>query len=101
MLVGAWGKGTFPTLAKTIAYHFEKHGADVGAKNTLQYMRKAFEFTKNLRGAEKQLLKGGATRYMKNGRYVDILDGKIVSSELCDGRGWLVTRPISCDQCTG
>jgi RHS repeat-associated protein len=69
-LVGAWGKGTFSTLAKTIGYHFEKHGAEVGAKSTLQYLRKAYEFNRNLRGAEKVALENGATRYVKNGYYI-------------------------------
>jgi RHS repeat-associated protein len=69
-LVGAWGKGTFSTLAKTIGFHFEKHGAEVGAKSTLQYLRKAYEFNRNLRGAEKVALENGATRYVKNGYYI-------------------------------
>lgn len=69
-LVGAWSKGTFTTLAKTIGYHFEKHGAEVGAKSMLQYLRKAYEFNRNLRGAEKFALENGATRYVKNGYYV-------------------------------
>jgi RHS repeat-associated protein len=69
-LIGAWGKGTFSTLAKTIGYHFEKHGAEVGAKSMLQYLRKAYEFNRNLRGAEKVALENGATRYIKNGYYI-------------------------------
>jgi len=80
VLVGAWGKGTFPTLAKTIGYHFEKHGAEVGAKNVLQYMRKAFEFGRNTKGATKTFLENGATRYEKAGRYIiKDADGKIIS----------------------
>jgi hypothetical protein len=55
-LVGAWGKGTFSTLSETIAYHFEKHGGEVGAENVLHYLRKAFEFNRNLKGAAKKLL---------------------------------------------
>ncbi|HEV7767326.1 MAG TPA: RHS repeat-associated core domain-containing protein [Thermoanaerobaculia bacterium] len=70
VLVGAWGKGAFPTLAKTIAYHFGKHGGEVGAGNVLQYMRKAYEFNRNLRGAEKTALENGAIRYVKKGYYV-------------------------------
>jgi RHS repeat-associated protein len=69
-LVGAWGKGTFRTLSDTIAYHFEKHGGEVGAQNVLQYLRKASEFSRNLKGATKRFLEGGAIRYEKNGRYI-------------------------------
>jgi RHS repeat-associated protein len=79
-LVGAWGKGTFPTLAKTIAYHFAEHGEEVGAKSALQYLRKAYEFNRNLRGAETKLLENGATRYTKNGYYIiKDVDGHILS----------------------
>jgi RHS repeat-associated protein len=69
-LVGSWGKGTFRTLSDTIAYHFEKHGSEVGAENVLQYLRKAFEFSRNLKGATKRFLEEGAIRYEKNGRYI-------------------------------
>jgi RHS repeat-associated protein len=69
-LVGAWGKGTFRTLSDTIGYHFEKHGGEVGAENVLQYLRKAFEFGRNLKGATKKFLEEGAIRYEKSGRYI-------------------------------
>jgi RHS repeat-associated protein len=79
-LIGAWGKGTFGTLAKTIAYHVAEHGEEVGAKSTLQYLRKAYEFNRNLRGAEKALLENGATRYTKNGYYIiKDAEGRILS----------------------
>ncbi len=58
-------------------------GAEVGAKNIEQYVRKAEEFSKNLRGAEKHSVDGfvdGVTRYIKNGKYIDIApDGTIIS----------------------
>jgi hypothetical protein len=36
----------------------------------LQYLRKAYEFNRNLRGAEKFALENGAARYVKNGYYI-------------------------------
>ena len=79
-LVGGWGTGTFRNLSQTIKYHFGKHGAEVGANNVWQYLRKAEGFARNLRGAKVTTLEDGAKRYVKNGHYV-IKDkaGKIVS----------------------
>ena len=69
-LVGSWGRGSFKTLSDTIAYHFEQHGGEVGAENVLQYLRKAYEFSRNLKGAAKKYLEEGSIRYEKNGRYL-------------------------------
>ena len=72
------------TAESSIAYHFKKHGAEVGADSVEQYMRKAEGFVQNLKGAKqsKVVLGNGAsgTRYAKNGKYV-ILDNakKIIS----------------------
>jgi len=79
-LVGSWSKGTFATRAASIGYHFEKHGAEVGAKNAWQYMRKAESFSKHLKGATKKDLGDGVTRFSKKGRYIDLnKDKKILS----------------------
>ncbi|AKG08472.1 hypothetical protein AAX05_09390 [Moraxella bovoculi] len=63
--------------------HFNKHGAEVGAVNVEQYLRKAEAFKQNLRGATKSPVAGqtnGAVRYKKNGKYIDIApDGSIIS----------------------
>jgi hypothetical protein len=79
-LVGSWGAGTFETVARSIRYHFAEHGAEVGASNVWQYLRKAEAFARNLRGASRTQLENGATRFVKNGKYV-IKDssGKIIS----------------------
>lgn len=69
-LLRAWGKGTFPTIAKSVRYHFAKHGAEVGAKDVWQYMRKAEAFGHNLRRAQTSDIGGGLTRYTKNGYYI-------------------------------
>ena len=61
-LVGAWSKGSFVTKAESIAYHFDKHGGEVGAKNAWQYMRKAESFSKHLKGATTKDLGEGSTR---------------------------------------
>lgn len=64
--------------------HFEKHGEEVGAKNVQQYLRKAEEFARNLKGARKARNIPGetanVTRYYKNGKYIDLAsDGTIIS----------------------
>lgn len=69
-LVGGWSNGTFRTVAASIRNHFEKHGAEVGAQNVGQYLRKAEGFARNLRGARTSDLGNGVTRYMKKGYYV-------------------------------
>jgi len=71
-LVGGWARGTFEKVGASIGYHFEKHGAEVGASSVWQYLRKAEGFANNLKGASKTAVDGG-TRYEKNGKYV-ILD---------------------------
>jgi len=79
-LVGAWGRGSFETISKSIKYHYAEHGAEVGAGNVVQYMRKASTFAANLKGARRISLGDGMTRYVKKGHYV-IKDsaGKIIS----------------------
>ena len=72
-LLGSWSKGTLNTVADSLRYHFAEHGAEVGAKNIWQYMRKAAGFKQNLKGATTAALDNGATRYMKKGQYI-ILD---------------------------
>ncbi|HKO62977.1 MAG TPA: RHS repeat-associated core domain-containing protein, partial [Pyrinomonadaceae bacterium] len=75
-----FGPGTFRTVAASVRYHFEKHGAEVGARNAGQYLRQATAFARNLRGARVTELEDGAKRYAKSGYYV-IKDaaGKILS----------------------
>ena len=78
-----WGKGTFDSVEESLKQHFRKHGAEVGAKDINQYVRKADAFRGNLKGAQKAYPKKGtpgAIRYTKNGKYIIIgPDGKILS----------------------
>ena len=78
-----WNKGSFDSSQESLDYHFNKHGEEVGAKNTEQYLRKAEEFAKNAKkGSTKSRVRGeveGVIRYNKNGKYIDIVpDGSIV-----------------------
>ena len=78
-----WNKGSFDSSQESLDYHFNKHGEEVGAKNTEQYLRKAEEFAKNAKkGSTKSRGRGeveGVIRYKKNGKYIDIApDGSIV-----------------------
>lgn len=80
---GQWNKGSFDNPEDSLNWHFQKHGQEVGAKNAGEYMRKAEEFAKNIKGATKKQIGGstsGVTRYYKNGKYIDIAsDNTIVS----------------------
>ena len=79
-LVSLWSKGTFPTTAQSIKYHFAVHGKGVSAANYWQYLRKAGKFSENLRGTRKSILEAGYIRYMKNGYYIiKNKEGKILS----------------------
>jgi len=68
-----WSKGTFNSLEDSLAYHFKEHGAPVGAKDLLQYLRKADGFLADLergKGPTRRFLPNGTTRLTKNGRYI-------------------------------
>ena len=78
-----WNKGSFDSSQESLDYHFNKHGEELAAKNTEQYLRKAEEFAKNAKkGSTKSRVRGeveGVIRYKKNGKYIDIApDGSIV-----------------------
>jgi hypothetical protein len=61
--------------------HFNKHGAEVGAENLLQYLRKASQFsTKGAQSFVDRSLEDGTLKWIKNGKYIiKTLEGKIVS----------------------
>lgn len=81
---GNWNKGSFDSAKNSLDYHYGKHGKEVGATSSAQYLRKAEEFAKTAKkGSTKSNVKGaveGTIRYRKNGKYIDIApDGSIVS----------------------
>ena len=80
---GKWNKGSFDDAADSLEYHFKKHGNELGAKDVDQYLRKAEEFAKDLKGATKKQIGGSTsdiTRYYKNGKYIDIASDKTIIS---------------------
>jgi hypothetical protein len=77
-----WGKGSRGSAEDSLASHFDKHGAAVGADDAQQYLRKAQAFAQRLRGKGTPVSghTAGVRRYSKNGRYVDLApDGTIIS----------------------
>ena len=79
-LAETWGAGTFDSVAASLTYHFEQHGAELGAASLLQYLRKADRFVANLDRSKRVRLPDGSIRYTKNNRYViRSADGKILS----------------------
>ena len=78
-----WHEGSYDSPSESFQEHFAKHGAEVGAKDAAQYLRKAEELARRTSGAQKFPIEGhtaGVIRYVKNGRYIDIApDGRIVS----------------------
>jgi RHS repeat-associated protein len=80
---GKWGKGGFGSAADSLFYHFEKHGASVGAETVEQYLIKAQAFASRLTRAHRFPVEGateGVVRYVKAGKYIDIAPGKIIIS---------------------
>ena len=78
-----WAKGTHPSSEASLEKHFKDHGAEVGAADKEQYLRKAKGFKQNLRGATKSPVSGGTEgviRYKKLDKYIDLApDGTIIS----------------------
>jgi pyocin large subunit-like protein len=78
-----WHPGSYPSSLSSLLDHFKRHGAEVGAENVEQYLRKALGFKQNLRRAQRSTPQGsteGVIRYVKNGKYLDIApDGRIIS----------------------
>jgi hypothetical protein len=62
--------------------HYRKHRLNVEAEDEAQYLRKAIEFSRNLRGRGSPVpgLTPGVRRWQKQGRYIDMTpDNEIVS----------------------
>lgn len=78
-----WHKGSFDSAQGSAEYHFAKHGAEVGAEDVQQYLRKALGKSQSLRGAKSWFVDGAvdsAKRYVKSGKYIDLSpDGLIIS----------------------
>lgn len=82
-LMSRWHRGSFSTQALSLENHFRKHRAEVGAKNIVNYLNKAIEFSKNLRGATVSNVSGhvaGVKRYKKAGKYIDLAPNKMIIS---------------------
>lgn len=80
---GRWAKGSFESAEASLRSHFYKHGGEVGANDVEQYLRKADEFAKNLKGSTSKPLEGyteNVTRYYKGNRYVDLTHDKQIVS---------------------
>lgn len=57
--IGKWNKGASKTAEELLKKHYNKHGEEVGANSIEQYLRKAEEFARNLKGSRKvQNIKG-------------------------------------------
>ncbi|WP_339098536.1 polymorphic toxin-type HINT domain-containing protein [Candidatus Enterococcus palustris] len=79
-----WHKGTFSDAKASLIKHFEKHGAEVKANSLEQYLNKAEDFSRKLKGARTKKIDyptPNVVRYYKNGKYIDIHKptGKIIS----------------------
>lgn len=64
-LVAKWSKGTFPSVAESIKYHFLRHGKQVGAVSIWQYLRKAEAFARGSRWQKRIILDDGSTVSLK------------------------------------
>ncbi len=48
-----WNKGSIESSKDSLERHYEKHGSEVGARNSKEYLRKAENFASNLRELQK------------------------------------------------
>ncbi len=70
------GAGTYESSYKSLLDHYDRHGDEVGALSTKQYLDKALAFKQNLKGAHKELSynkstgEANAYRYTKKGNFV-------------------------------
>lgn len=83
-LVGLWAPDPVKgTIKASLIYHFNTHGAGVGADSMLQYLRKAEGFLQRAQKSRKTrtvVLDEGKRRLELDGRYVIVnLENKIVS----------------------
>jgi hypothetical protein len=85
MIATGWGAGSFRTPEESLRWHFQKHGAEVGAKTIEEYRRKAVEAMRARKGRGTPVLgyTGNVRRFDVHGtdRYVDIdVDNELVIS---------------------
>ena len=81
-LMERWAARSFPSGEASAADHFLEHGAEVGAKDLLQYLRKADAFASRLQNSQviDRLGQDGTIKYIKGGKYIiKTIEGKIVS----------------------
>ncbi len=74
VLIAAWDRATYPTLAASIVKHAQKHGF---AGDYPKYLRKAANFNK--KGARRKQLPDGATRWNKGQEFLIERNEKIIT----------------------
>jgi len=83
-IVTGWSEGSRDSSNDSLLWHFEKHGAEVGARTPKEYLLKALDFAKDLKRVRPYHVSGytpNVQRYEKKGKYIDIdeTNKKIVS----------------------
>lgn len=64
----AMHEGSYSSAKESLLDHFSRHGAEVGARDVAEYLRRAEEFATNPRRAERFPVEGsmeGVVRYVK------------------------------------
>jgi hypothetical protein len=75
-----WHKGSFDSAEESLAYHFEKHGTEVGTKTMAEYLDKAKLMKDKFRHANVSSREDGVMRFYKNGYFIDMTSDKIIVS---------------------
>lgn len=75
-----WHKGSFDSAEESLAYHFEKHGSEVGAKTMAEYLEKAKLMKDNISNNNFDPLEDGVMRFNKNGYFIDITPNQNIVS---------------------
>jgi hypothetical protein len=82
--IEGWSAGSRDSGNDSLLAHFEKHGAEVGAYTPEQYLNKAKNFARNLKGARNvgqvEGYTNDVTRYIKKGKYIDLDSDKNIVS---------------------
>jgi hypothetical protein len=82
--IEGWSAGSHDSANDSLLAHFKRHGVEVGAHTPEQYLNKAKNFAKNLKGTRNAGPVPGytndVTRYIKNGKYIDLDPDKNIVS---------------------
>lgn len=88
-LLSQWHDGGRGSAENNLNYHFSKHHSGLGISNIVSYANSAQSFRSNLSGATSSPVSGitpNVTRWIKNGKYIDICGSKNIGLIISYGK---------------